>query len=92
MEKITEKYYLGSNKNTFILYEKRVSETGKETFKNIGYIATLEAVYATLIDKEIKGDISILNNIEKINNMVKELREFTIKYVSEHDEKIDKIL
>ena len=91
MEKITEKYYLGSNKNTFILYEKRVSETGKETFKNIGYIATLESVYSTLIDKEIKGDIAILNNIDKINNMMKELREFTIKYVSEHDEKIDKI-
>ena len=23
MEKINEKYYLGSNKNTFILYEKK---------------------------------------------------------------------
>lgn len=91
MEKITEKYYLGSNKNTFILYEKRVSETGKESFKNIGYLASLELVYNTLIDKEIKGDISILNNIKKISNMVKELREFTIKYVSEHDEKIGKI-
>jgi len=91
MEKITEKYYLGSNKNTFILYEKRVSETGKENFKNLGYIPTLEAVYNTLIDKEIKGDITILNNIEKINNMVKELRDFTIKYVSNHDEKINKI-
>ena len=90
MEKITNKYYLGSNKNTFILYEKRISSTGKETFKNIGYIATLEAVYSTLIDKEIKGNIAILNNIEKINNMVKELRNFTIKYVSEHDEKINK--
>lgn len=91
MEKITDKYYLGSNKNTFILYEKRVSDTEKETFKNIGYIATLEAVYTTLIDKEIKGNIAILNNIEEINNMIKELREFTIKYVSEHDEKINKI-
>lgn len=91
MEKITEKYYLGSNKNTFILYERRISETGKETFKNIGYIATLEAVYNTLIEKEIKGDITILNNIEKINNMIKELHDFTIKYVSEHDEKINKI-
>ena len=90
MEKITDKYYLGSNKNTFILYEKRISNTGKETFKNIGYIATLEAVYSTLIDKEIKGNIAILNNIAKINNMIKELKNFTIKYVSEHDEKINK--
>lgn len=91
MEKITDKYYLGSNKNTFILYEKKVSNTGKETFKNIGYIATLEAVYSTLINKEIKGDISILNNIDKINNMIKELKDFTIKYVNEHDGKINKI-
>lgn len=91
MEKITDKYYLGSNKNTFILYEKKVSDTGKETFKNIGYIATLEAVYSTLIDKEIKGNISILNNIDKIDNMIKELKDFTIRYVNEHDEKIKKI-
>lgn len=91
MEKITDKYYLGSNKNTFILYERRVSEAGKETYKNIGYMATLESVYSTLIDKEIKGNIVILNNIEKINHMIKELRDFTIKYVSEHDEKISKI-
>lgn len=91
MEKITEKYYLGSNKNTFILYEKRISETGKETFKNIGYMGTLELVYNALIDREIKGDITILKNIEKINNMIKELRDFTIKYVGEHDERIDKV-
>lgn len=86
MEKITDKYYLGSNKNTFILYERRISETGKETYKNIGYIPTLELVYSTLIDKEIKKDITILNNIEKINNMIQEMKDFTIKYVNEHNE------
>lgn len=84
MEQITDKYYLGSNKNTFILYEKKLSTTGKENYKNIGYISTLDAVYATLIEKEIKEDLSILNNIEKINKLVKELREFTVKYVNEH--------
>ena len=84
MEKITDKYYLGSNKNTFILYEKKVSETtGKETYKNIGYISTLEAVYETLLEKEIRQDLSLLNNIGKINDMIKELKEFTIKYVKE---------
>jgi len=84
MEKITDKYYLGSSKSTYILYEKKLSTTGKETYKNIGYMATLEAVYTTLLEKEIKEDISILNNIEKITAMVKDLREFTVKYVSEN--------
>jgi len=84
MEKITDKYYLGSSKSTYILYEKKLSTSGKETYKNIGYMATLEAVYTTLLEKEIKEDISILNNIEKITDMVKELREFTVKYVSEN--------
>ena len=84
MEKITDKYYLGSSKSTYILYEKKLSTTGKETYKNIGYMATLEAVYTTLLEKEIKEDVSILNNIEKITDMVKDLREFTVKYVSEN--------
>ena len=84
MEKITDKYYLGSNKNTFILYERKVSETtGKESYKNIGYLATLEAVYDTLLEKELKEDLTILNNIKKITEMMKELKEFTIKYVEE---------
>ncbi len=84
MEKITDKYYLGSSKSTFILYEKKISSTGKETYKNIGYMATLEAVYTTLLEKEIKENVAILNNIEKITNMIKDLREFTIKYVDEN--------
>lgn len=83
MEKITDKYYLGSNKNTYILYEKRISSTtGKETYKNIGYISTLESVYTTLIEKEIKEDLGLLNNISQIVDMIKELREFTIKHVT----------
>lgn len=84
MEKITEKYYLGSNKSTFVLYEKRISATGKETYKNLGYMATLEAVYTTLLNKELRENLGILNNIEKVNEMIKELREFTVKYVDEN--------
>lgn len=83
MEKINEKYYLGSNKNTFILYEKKISSTGKENFKNVGYISSLDAVYSTIIEREreIKSDLSIINNIEIIKNMIQELKDFTIKYV-----------
>ena len=80
MEKITEKYYLGSNKKTFILFERKISETtGKETYKNIGYFNTLEALYTALLEKEIKEDLTLLNNIKQVTEMIKELREFTKK-------------
>lgn len=92
MEKITDKYYLGSNKNTYILYERKVSETtGKESFKNIGYLTTLEAVYTALLEKEIKEDLTILNNLNKISDMIKELREFTIEYVKNNVDTIKDI-
>lgn len=82
MEKITDKYYLGSNKSTYILYERKISSAGKETYKNIGYISTLDAVYTTLLEKEIREDLTLLNNIEKICQMIKDLKEFTTKYVN----------
>lgn len=86
MEKINEKYYLGSNKNTFILYEKKISANGKETYKNIGYLNSLDKVYHTIIEKEIKEDLSIINNIEQIRKMVQELKDFTIQYVQKGQE------
>jgi len=84
MERITDKYYLGSNKNTFILYERKISAAGKETFKNVGYISSLETVYSKLIEKEVREDISIMKDINRLNNIVNELKEFTVKYVNEH--------
>ncbi len=85
MEKINEKYYLGSNKNTYILYEKKISASGKENYKNIGYLSSLDAVYNSIIEKEIKEDLSILNNIEVIKNLMKELKDFTIQYTAGSD-------
>lgn len=86
MEKINDKYYLGSNKNTFILYEKKISSSGKENFKNVGYMSSLDAVYNTIIEREIKSDLSIINNIKIIKDMIQELKDFTIKYVDENKE------
>lgn len=80
MEKITDKYYLGSNKSTFILYEKKITSSGKENYKNIGYLASLDAVYTTLLEKEVREDLAVIHNIAKIRDMIKELKEFTIKY------------
>ncbi len=81
MEKITDKYYLGSNKSTYILYEKKISSSGKENYKNIGYLASLDAVYTTLIEKEIREDLTLINNIDKIRNMINELKEFTSNHI-----------
>ncbi len=85
MEKITDKYYLGSNKNSYVLYEKKISSSGKENFKNIGYLASLDAVYSTLIDKEIRSDLSIINNIKKVSELIKELKDFTIRFIKENE-------
>lgn len=81
MEKINEKYYLGSNKNTFILYEKKISASGKENYKNVGYLPSLDAVYNAILEKEIKENTSLLNNIKEIKEMIQELKDFTIKYL-----------
>lgn len=86
MEKITEKYYLGSNKNSFILYERKVSEAGKETFKNLGYFTSLEGLYKALIEKEIKDDLTMIENIQKIIDLMKEVREVTVNYVDVNKE------
>lgn len=86
MEKITDKYYLGSNNNSFILYEKRISKTGKENYKNIGYLPSLDAVYNTLIKKEIREDLTVIKNIKKIVDLIEELKEFTINYTKNINE------
>ena len=84
MEKITEKYYLGSNSKNLILYERKISESGNETYKKIGYYMTIEAVYNALLEKEIKDDCALIKNIEKIVDLIKELKEFTAKFVMEN--------
>jgi hypothetical protein len=62
-----------------------VSETtGKETFKTLGYVMTLDKVYSFLLDKEINEDLTIVNNISKVTSMINELKEFTIKYIEDN--------
>lgn len=82
MEKLCDNYYLGANKNNYILYERKVNDERVESFKKIGYYTSLEAIYHALINKEIKDDLSIINNIKKINDLINELKDFTIHYKS----------
>ena len=63
----------------------KISSSGKENFKNVGYISSLDAVYSTIIEREIKSDLSIINNIKMITDMIQELKDFTIKYVDENN-------
>lgn len=84
MLKITDKYYLRSNKNTLTLYQKKTNEqTKKESYKSIGYFTSLDGLYASLIEKEIKDDLELLTNIEKIQQLIEELKVFTVNYTKE---------
>ena len=72
MIKINEKYYLDTDTYNYILLERSIVKDeksknyGKETFKNIAYYGNLETLYKAIIEKEIKGNIELLNNIEKV--------------------------
>ena len=71
MIKITDKYYLDSDSCNYILIEKSIVKKedsknyGTETFKNIAYYGNIEGLYNGIIEKEIKENIELLNNIDK---------------------------
>jgi hypothetical protein len=79
MIKINEKYYLDSDSVQYILIEKSIvakedsKNHGKETFKNIAYYGTLENLKVALLEKEIKDNLDLLNNIDKVIELKKEL-------------------
>lgn len=81
MLKINEKYYIDSDNLQYILIEKNIVQKedsknyGKETFKNIGYYGSLETLKTSLIEKEIKDNLDLLNNIDKIIELKKELEK-----------------
>lgn len=80
MIKITDKYYLDSDSCNYILIEKSIVKKedsknyGTETFKNIAYYGNIESLYNGIIEKEIKENIELLNNIDKIIDIKNELR------------------
>lgn len=81
MIKINEKYYIDSDSLQYILIEKTTVQKedsknyGKEIFKNIGYYGTLESLKKSLLEKEIKDNIKLLNNIDKVIEIKKELEK-----------------
>lgn len=79
MLKINENYYLDSDDLQYILLKKTTvtnkesKNFGKEMFKNIGYYGTLESLKKSLLEKEIKDNIELLNNIDKVVELKNEL-------------------
>ena len=79
MLKINEKYYIDSDSCNYILLEKSVVQDeksknyGKEVYKNIAYYGNVNSLYNGLIEKEIKENIELLNNIEKIIELKEEM-------------------
>ena len=80
MRKLNDKYYLGTDAYNYILYERNVVQDktsknyGKEVFKSLAYFGKMEDLYNFIIEREIKIDISLLDNIEKIIELKKDLR------------------
>ncbi len=79
MLKINEKYYIDSDSCNYILLEKSVIQDkksknyGKEVYKNVAYYGNVKSLYNGLIEKEIKENIELLNNIEKIIELKEEM-------------------
>lgn len=81
MLKINEKYYLDSDSVQYILIEKSIVKKeksknyGKETFKTVGYYGTLESLKVALLEKEIKENLELLNNIDRVIEIKNELEK-----------------
>ena len=79
MLKINEKYYIDSDSCNYILLEKSVIQDeksknyGKEIYKNVAYYGNVKSLYNGLLEKEIKDNVELLSNIEKLIEIKEEL-------------------
>lgn len=64
MIKITDEYYLDKDSIQFIVKEKYVNKKGEEKFKDIAFCGNLKDVKNFLYTKEIRKDLTILENVE----------------------------
>lgn len=80
MIKLTDEYYLDTDSCNYILMKKSIVQKedsknyGSESFKNVAYYGTIESLYSGLIERKLKENIEILNNIEKIIEIKNELK------------------
>lgn len=64
MIKITDEYYLDKDSIQFIVKEKYVNKKGEEKFKDIAFCGNLKDVKNFLFAKEIRKDLTIMENVE----------------------------
>ncbi len=83
MIKISDKYYLETDALNYILKEKKIRKDGKkkgeEYYENIAYFGRIEHLYNYIIEKEIKENIELLNNIEKVIELKREISKEDMK-------------
>ena len=79
MKKLNDKYYIDSDAHCLILYEKKIYTNGKkkgeEYYDVIGYYGKLSHIYKAIIEREIRCDLELLSNIEKIVKLIDEIKE-----------------
>lgn len=69
MIKITDKWYLDSDKYQFIICEKKIAQKGEnignEYYDQVAFCGNLFQVKSWLMNEEIRADLELLNNIDK---------------------------
>ena len=74
MIQLTDKYYLDSDSYAFLLKEKKVSKKKEETYYEIiAYCGNLTQVKEFLITKEVREDSELLNKIDKVIQLSKNI-------------------
>ena len=72
MIRITDRWYLDSDSMQFIIYEKTISKkTGKDVYNSRAFCGNLFQLKNWLINKEIFGNIELLSNISRCEELSK---------------------
>ena len=81
---INDDYVIRVDPYCLILAKKQVSKRGEnigtEYYRNISFHGTVKDLLKSLVEFEIKQDISLLENLERISEMIDSIDERFSKY------------
>ncbi len=66
MRKINDKYFLDTDAFSYIIREKKIRKNGKEFYDPIAFCGNLVQLKDYLVNKEVREDINLLDNIDKV--------------------------